>query len=88
MLLIVEISVAVIVLLTISYFLLSLNSSTTEVTTPSGLKYQDEVVGTGPTPNTGSTVTVHYTGTLENGSKFDSWSIANSHILLRSAPET
>lgn len=43
-----------------------------EVTTASGLKYIDEVVGTGVSPTSGQTVTVHYTGTLENGTKFDS----------------
>ena len=43
-----------------------------EVTTASGLKYSDLVVGTGATPQKGQTVTVHYTGTLENGKKFDS----------------
>lgn len=43
-----------------------------EVTTASGLKYSDAVVGTGATPQKGQTVTVHYTGTLENGRKFDS----------------
>ena len=43
-----------------------------EITTASGLKYTDQVVGTGATPQRGQTVTVHYTGTLENGSKFDS----------------
>ena len=43
-----------------------------ETTTASGLKYTDQVVGTGATPQRGQTVTVHYTGTLENGSKFDS----------------
>jgi peptidylprolyl isomerase len=43
-----------------------------EVTTASGLKYTDEVVGTGATPQKGQTVTVHYTGTLLNGTKFDS----------------
>ncbi|AGY59025.1 FKBP-type peptidyl-prolyl cis-trans isomerase [Gloeobacter kilaueensis] len=41
-------------------------------TTPDGLKYLDEVVGTGATPKTGQKVTVHYTGTLEDGRKFDS----------------
>ena len=41
-------------------------------TTPSGLKYIDEVEGTGESPKTGQTVTVHYTGTLTNGTKFDS----------------
>ena len=43
-----------------------------EITTPSGLKYVEVVEGTGATPQTGQTVTVHYTGTLENGTKFDS----------------
>ena len=43
-----------------------------EVATASGLKYIDVVEGTGATPKTGQTVTVHYTGTLENGTKFDS----------------
>ena len=43
-----------------------------EVTTASGLKYIDEVVGTGASPTSGQNVTVHYTGTLENGTKFDS----------------
>ena len=42
------------------------------VTTASGLKYIDVKVGTGESPNTGQTVSVHYTGTLENGTKFDS----------------
>lgn len=43
-----------------------------EVTTPSGLKYIDQVVGDGASPSPGKQVTVHYTGTLENGKKFDS----------------
>ncbi len=43
-----------------------------EITTASGLKYTDLVVGSGATPQRGQTVTVHYTGTLENGKKFDS----------------
>lgn len=43
-----------------------------EVTTASGLKYVDEVVGTGDSPTSGKNVTVHYTGTLENGTKFAS----------------
>ena len=42
------------------------------VTTPSGLKYVVIKEGTGATPETGQTVTVHYTGTLEDGTKFDS----------------
>ncbi len=47
-------------------------SGGTEITTASGLKYTDLVVGTGATPQKGQTVTVHYTGTLANGTKFDS----------------
>jgi hypothetical protein len=43
-----------------------------EVTTPSGLKYIDQKVGDGASPAPGKEVTVHYTGTLENGTKFDS----------------
>jgi len=42
------------------------------VTTASGLKYIDEVVGTGASPERGQQVTVHYTGWLEDGTKFDS----------------
>ncbi len=46
------------------------------VTMPSGVQYQDHVVGSGETPKTGQMVTVHYTGWLyENGTKgrkFDS----------------
>jgi FKBP-type peptidyl-prolyl cis-trans isomerase FkpA len=43
-----------------------------EVTTPSGLKYDDLVVGTGPEAKAGQSVTVHYTGWLTDGKKFDS----------------
>ncbi len=42
------------------------------ITTPSGLKYIDIVTGTGATPQTGQLVTVHYTGWLTDGTKFDS----------------
>ncbi len=42
------------------------------VTTQSGLKYIDVVVGNGASPSAGKHVKVHYTGTLENGKKFDS----------------
>lgn len=43
-----------------------------EVTTPSGLRYVDLVTGSGASPEPGQSVTVHYTGTLEDGTKFDS----------------
>jgi peptidylprolyl isomerase len=43
-----------------------------EMTTSTGLKITDIVVGAGASPKTGQMVTVHYTGTLENGTKFDS----------------
>jgi hypothetical protein len=43
-----------------------------EITTPSGLKYLDRVVGTGETPKPGQMVSVHYTGTFVDGIKFDS----------------
>jgi FKBP-type peptidyl-prolyl cis-trans isomerase FkpA len=43
-----------------------------EITTSSGLTYVDVVVGTGEIAVAGKTATVHYTGWLENGNKFDS----------------
>jgi peptidylprolyl isomerase len=43
-----------------------------EVILDSGLKYIDIVEGTGASPKPGNIVCVHYTGTLENGKKFDS----------------
>lgn len=42
------------------------------VTTQSGLKYLDRKVGEGKEAKSGDTVDVHYTGTLTNGTKFDS----------------
>ena len=42
------------------------------VTTDSGLKYIDNKTGDGEYPNVGDKVVVHYTGTLEDGTKFDS----------------
>ena len=41
-------------------------------TTPSGLQYRDLVVGTGEEARIGATAIVHYTGWLEDGTKFDS----------------
>src|SRR6266568_8065084 len=42
------------------------------VTTPSGLKYRDLMVGKGPQPKVGDTVVVNYTGRFTNGKVFDS----------------
>ena len=46
------------------------------ITTPSGLQYEDTVVGTGAVAKAGQKVKVHYTGWLYNngqaGAKFDS----------------
>lgn len=43
-----------------------------ETVTASGLKYVDQAVGAGDVAVAGKTVSVHYTGWLENGKKFDS----------------
>ncbi len=43
-----------------------------EITTASGLVYEDTVVGEGAEAVAGNFVSVHYTGWLTNGSKFDS----------------
>ena len=40
--------------------------------TASGLEYTDTVVGTGESPQKGKRVSVHYTGRLADGKKFDS----------------
>lgn len=48
------------------------------VTTDSGLKYVELKEGAGASPKTGQTVVVHYTGTLEDGTKFDSSRDRNS----------
>ena len=47
-------------------------TSAQEITTPSGLKYVDLQVGSGDTAKPGDLVTVHYTGWLVDGAKFDS----------------
>jgi peptidylprolyl isomerase len=46
--------------------------SANAITTASGLIYEDLQVGDGDTAATGDTVSVNYTGWLEDGTKFDS----------------
>ena len=68
------IAIVIVVALTLSavtYVFMSRRGNS-EITTASGLKYTDIVVGTGPSPQFGQTVSVNYTGTLESGEKFDS----------------
>ena len=48
---------------------LAMSVAATALTTPSGLAYTDEVVGTGPQPKAGQSVQVHYTGWLDQGGK-------------------
>jgi FKBP-type peptidyl-prolyl cis-trans isomerase len=44
---------------------------------PTNLIIEDRVIGTGATAANGDTVTVHYVGTLQDGTKFDSSYDAN-----------
>jgi peptidylprolyl isomerase len=59
------------------------------ISMPSGLKYKDDVVGTGPEPKAGQSVNVHYTGWLDQngqkGTKFDSSRDRGSPSASRSA---
>jgi peptidylprolyl isomerase len=57
----------------VTYLIANRNAnSSSEVTTASGLKYIDIAEGTGASARTGQMLSVHYTGTLQNGTKFDS----------------
>jgi len=48
-------------------------------TTPSGLQYGDIHAGCGPMPQRGQTVTVEYSGWLQNGTLFDTSRTAGRH---------
>jgi len=50
---------------------MNVNQANLQVTA-SGLKYEDKQVGSGASPSKGQTVSVHYTGWLTDGNKFDS----------------
>ncbi len=65
-------AVAVVLIGAAAFWYFNSRSGGAEITTSSGLKYVDQVVGTGPSPAPGKRVKVHYTGTLEDGTKFDS----------------
>ena len=58
------------------YFIFSSQANSKEnnamITTASGLQYQDIKEGNGDAVRAGDKVSVHYTGWLENGKKFDS----------------
>lgn len=65
--------IAILTLAAVAYLLIYRGKQGgTEVTTASGLKYIDTAEGSGPTPRSGQLISVHYTGTLVNGTKFDS----------------
>lgn len=76
------IAVAILALILIFAFTRNKNDGTTDtgttegtgnfITTATGLQYEDLVVGSGPAAQAGDTVSVHYTGWLEDGTKFDS----------------
>ncbi|GEM_PF-214757 len=66
----------------IGFVTLTRADGTREVTTPTGLKFIDMVEGKGASPRPGQTVTVHYTGTLTNGEKFDSSVDSNKPLIF------
>jgi len=53
------------------------------VETDRGVQFVDEVVGTGPTPEKGKLVKVHYTGWLSDGTSFDSSHDRDQPIAIR-----
>lgn len=63
-------------LLVLGVFSATAFAATEPTSTASGLKYQDQVLGTGAEAVSGKNVSVHYTGWLDNagqkGAKFDS----------------
>ncbi|MEE8125712.1 MAG: FKBP-type peptidyl-prolyl cis-trans isomerase [Nitrospirales bacterium] len=67
--------VSLLIIFTVSVALFPISAPAEEsemVTTASGLQYVDIVVGSGREAHAGATAVVHYTGTLTDGTKFDS----------------
>jgi len=56
----------------LAFFAVTVAQAGQEITTQSGLKLETLQQGNGPKPQKGQMVTVHYTGTLQDGKKFDS----------------
>jgi peptidylprolyl isomerase len=68
--------VAVVVLAAVAYVITRRGSQAgNQITTASGLKYQDLKVGDGASPQMGQTVSAHYIGRLENenGKEFNNF---------------
>ncbi len=74
-----------IILLTIFFFkpLSGKAAEESTVTTSSGLQYTDLVVGGGREAHAGETAIVHYTGTLTDGTQFDSSKTKNEPFSFR-----
>ncbi len=70
--LIVSLVVAVIIVVIVGVFILGNKKGTKEKIMDNGLKIEILKEGTGEEVKNGDTVSVHYTGTLEDGTKFDS----------------
>jgi FKBP-type peptidyl-prolyl cis-trans isomerase len=64
--------ITAVILSGVIYFVAFRKSGGTEVTTASGLKYTELAEGTGASAQVGKTLSVRYTGMLENGTQFDS----------------
>lgn len=70
--------------ITMTQFAPSLGVNLSAMTrTTSGLYYLDQQVGTGAVARAGDSVTVHYTGWLANGTKFDSSRDRNEPIKFK-----
>lgn len=71
---------AVVIVLLVAYIIIGKNKQNVmkdtknnpAPTQPVGLKIEEIEKGTGPAVKKGDTVVIHYKGTLENGTKFDS----------------